>query len=167
MLLSGGPQSKQCFSWQSVIWAIVFITHGWLFFLRGKPYCLSPLERAPSHALRTILEVSWHRSSLGYHCCSLLHALVWKMLEKNWVVTSKHGGPPSHPSSVLEAQGSVSVSVHPCHLNLAQCSTNFVVLGQLGHLLWCISVTGPFTCYGDMKCLMSFRRPAIKHLVET
>lgn len=109
----------------------LFLSHDWLFSLRGKPYSLFPLERAPSCALGIMFAISSHESddvALWAATAALLYALVLKMLDKKWVVTSKHGGLPSHPDSALEAQSRV-VSI----LNISNGQSIALILLFLGN----------------------------------
>lgn len=142
--------------------------HTWLaLLLKGQTILSLPSWESsfprPRDYTWHMLTWKWCCGSLGCHCCSPSCPGLEDAGEElsgdiqAWGITITPG---------LCAGGSGESGGHPCHLQWAQGSTNFVVLSQLGYLLQCMSVTGPFTCYGDMKYLMSSRRPAIKYLAE-
>lgn len=72
-----------------------------------------------------------------------LRALLWKVPEKNRVVTSKHEGVVTAPSPC--AGGSGESGGHRGRLQRAQCSIALVALGRFGYLLPHTAVGGAFT----------------------
>lgn len=132
--------------------------HIWLgFLLKGQTILsLSSQESSFScHRDYTWAFMTWKRwpGSLSCHCCSPSCPGLKDVGEELigdielWGITIKPR---------LCAGGSGDSGGHPCHLQWAHCSTNFVVLNQLVYLLWLMSVTAPFPCYGHIEVLIEF-----------
>lgn len=144
--------------------------HTWLaFLLKGQTILsLSSWENSLPclwYYVCNILTWKWWCGSLGCNCWSTLCPDLEDAREEmsggiqEWRITIAHRFSTGGSRALLSILG-----VHPWHLHGQ--STNFGILVQLWSLLQHITIKSQFLCYGDVKCLMSSRRPTMKYLAE-